>query len=205
MTNCPKVGQNLTWDKLTRHCINKLDFKRKHTEFETYKCKHISMYLLQSPCYCVIFCVWNFVKKEIKSKYHATAIKLRLQIKKYGHVPPVINVWTKYGESRMHDKEKTDLIMKTWHKETMKMRSFPRWFLYLIDVSCTTLGSTFQMGCTQQHRNRVLCRVDPVGGAPGARPPLKLEKIWFFGVKSWFFTRNTPKSFAPPSARHNFF
>ena len=33
------------------------------------------------------------------------------------------------------------------------------------------------------------------GGAPGARPPpLKLEKIWFFGVKSWFFTRNTPKN-----------
>ena len=28
--------------------------------------------------------------------------------------------------------------------------------------------------------------------------PLKLEKIWFFGVKSWFFTRNTPKIFAPP-------
>ena len=38
------------------------------------------------------------------------------------------------------------------------------------------------------------------GVAPGARPPLKLEKIWFFGVKSWFFTRNTPKIFAPPSA-----
>jgi hypothetical protein len=32
-----------------------------------------------------------------------------------------------------------------------------------------------------------------------------LEKIWFFGVKSWFFTRNTPKLFAPPSARRNFF
>ena len=29
---------------------------------------------------------------------------------------------------------------------------------------------------------------------------LKLEKIWFFCVKSWFFTRNTPKMFAPPSA-----
>jgi hypothetical protein len=27
-----------------------------------------------------------------------------------------------------------------------------------------------------------------------------LEKIWFFGVKSWFFTRNTPKIFALPSA-----
>jgi hypothetical protein len=24
--------------------------------------------------------------------------------------------------------------------------------------------------------------------------------IWLFGVKSWFFTRNTPKHFAPPSA-----
>ena len=45
------------------------------------------------------------------------------------------------------------------------------------------------------------------GGAPGALPPppLKLENIWFFGVKSWFFTRNTPKIFAPPSARRNFF
>ena len=36
-------------------------------------------------------------------------------------------------------------------------------------------------------------------------PPLNLEKIWFFGVKSWFFTRNTPKIFPPPSARRNFF
>ena len=36
-------------------------------------------------------------------------------------------------------------------------------------------------------------------GAP-PRAPLKLEKIWFFGVKSWFFTRNTPTIFAPPSA-----
>jgi hypothetical protein len=42
------------------------------------------------------------------------------------------------------------------------------------------------------------------GGAPGARPP-KIGKIWFFGVKSWFFTRNTPNIFAPPSARRNFF
>jgi hypothetical protein len=34
---------------------------------------------------------------------------------------------------------------------------------------------------------------------------LKLEKYDFFGVKSWFSTRNTPKIFAPPSARRNFF
>ena len=44
------------------------------------------------------------------------------------------------------------------------------------------------------------------GCAPGAPPPpLKLEKIWIFGVKSWFFTRNTPTIFALPSARRNFF
>jgi hypothetical protein len=35
--------------------------------------------------------------------------------------------------------------------------------------------------------------------------PSAIEKIWFFGVKSWFFTRNIPKIFAPPSARRNFF
>jgi hypothetical protein len=29
--------------------------------------------------------------------------------------------------------------------------------------------------------------------------------IWFFGIKSWFFTRNAKKYFAPPSARRNFF
>jgi hypothetical protein len=38
-----------------------------------------------------------------------------------------------------------------------------------------------------------------------APPPLKLKKIRFFGVKSWFFTRNTPKIFAPPFARRNCF
>ena len=43
---------------------------------------------------------------------------------------------------------------------------------------------------------------DP-GGGGGA--PLKFEKIWFFGVESWFFTRNTPTNFAPPSARRKFF
>ena len=42
------------------------------------------------------------------------------------------------------------------------------------------------------------------GADPGV-PPLKLEKIRFFGIKSWFFTRNTPKMFVSPSARHNFF
>ena len=31
-------------------------------------------------------------------------------------------------------------------------------------------------------------------------PGADLEKIWFFGVKSWFFTRNTPNIFTPPFA-----
>ena len=31
------------------------------------------------------------------------------------------------------------------------------------------------------------------------------KKYDFFGVKSWFFTRNSPTIFAPPSARRNFF
>jgi hypothetical protein len=44
----------------------------------------------------------------------------------------------------------------------------------------------------------VIFRGGSRGGAPGARPPLKLEKIRFLGVKSWFFTRNTPQILAPP-------
>jgi hypothetical protein len=40
---------------------------------------------------------------------------------------------------------------------------------------------------------------NPGADTGGGARPLKLEKIWFFGVKSWFFTRNTPKfSRLPP-------
>jgi hypothetical protein len=45
-----------------------------------------------------------------------------------------------------------------------------------------------------------------VGGAHPAPPPPKIGKnMIFFGVKSWFFTRNTRTIFAPPSARRKFF
>jgi hypothetical protein len=37
------------------------------------------------------------------------------------------------------------------------------------------------------------------------RLPPSLEKIWIFGVKSWFFTRNIPIIFASPSVRRIFF
>ena len=40
---------------------------------------------------------------------------------------------------------------------------------------------------------------------PPPPPPPKIGKNIIFCVKSWFFTRNTPKMFAPPSARRNFF
>ena len=36
---------------------------------------------------------------------------------------------------------------------------------------------------------------DPEGGAPGARPPLKLEKIWFFLRKIVIFHTKYPKTF----------
>ena len=42
------------------------------------------------------------------------------------------------------------------------------------------------------------------GADPGGTPP-KIGKNMIFGVQSWFFTRNTPKMFAPSSARRNFF
>ena len=42
------------------------------------------------------------------------------------------------------------------------------------------------------------------GRTPGA-PPLKLEKIWFFGVRIMIFHTKYPKIFAPPSARYNIF
>ena len=60
----------------------------------------------------------------------------------------------------------------------------------------------FLLKCLYQAR-KVSTGVDP-GVAHPARASLKLEKIWSFGVKSWFFTRNTPTIVAPPSARCNF-
>ena len=43
------------------------------------------------------------------------------------------------------------------------------------------------------------CFIRPGADPGGGGPPLKLEKKIFFGVKLWFFTRNTPKMFTPPS------
>ena len=98
-----------------------------------------------------------------------------------------------------------------------------------------TLSHNHVVSITPRHARGSNSGVDPGGGAaPGARPPppkigknmifwrkivifhtkypknfraslRNWKKIWFFGVKSWFFTRNNPKNFVPPSARRNFF
>ena len=41
-------------------------------------------------------------------------------------------------------------------------------------------------------RATLYIRGGSMGGRTRRAPPLKLGKIWFFGVKSWFFKRNTP-------------
>ena len=55
------------------------------------------------------------------------------------------------------------------------------------------------LGRTKREVVQMCAGADP-GGRTRRAPPLKLEKIWFVCVKSWFFTRNTSKMFAPPSA-----
>ena len=44
-----------------------------------------------------------------------------------------------------------------------------------------------------------------IQGGGGGATPLKLKKKKKIGVKSSFFTRNTKKKIAPPSALRNFF
>jgi hypothetical protein len=71
------------------------------------------------------------------------------------------------------------------------------------------ISQNFTKILVENCRIRLYIRGGSSGGGRGGRtrpaPPLKLDKIWFFGVKSWFFTRNIPNIFAPPSARRNVF
>ena len=71
-------------------------------------------------------------------------------------------------------------------------------------LSFLIIGSTIQYSYGREKNNEYPVHIRG-GSRGGGVHPLKLEKNWFFGVKSWFFTRNTPKIFAPPSARRNFF
>ena len=69
-------------------------------------------------------------------------------------------------------------------------------FRFFIEGRVDGVGGWF---CNPQLLNQVRIQ----GGAPGALPP-KIGKDMISCVKWWFFTRNTPKIFAPPSARRNF-
>ena len=61
------------------------------------------------------------------------------------------------------------------------------------------IGGIMVRLCAWSVVDRGVAGVDPAGRTRRAPPPLKLEKIWFFYVKSWFFTRNTPNfSRLPP-------
>ena len=56
------------------------------------------------------------------------------------------------------------------------------------------IGGTLSMGLSGYNTYSLTMNYSGQGRIHGGGP-LKLEKIWFFGVKSWFFTRNTPKIF----------
>ena len=66
------------------------------------------------------------------------------------------------------------------------------------DYGPTVTKRTITSGviCTQQ----VDSGDDSGRGRTRRAPPKKWKKYDFFGVKSWFFTRNTPNIFAPSSA-----
>jgi hypothetical protein len=95
------------------------------------------------------------------------------------------------------------LFSSIWFKNNISIPSFSHWE-NLFRFKRFILKSFIMIIRGARLRNQpTTCRGGSRGGgAPGAHPPppLKLEKIWFFGVKSWFFTRNTQKTFAPPSA-----
>ena len=62
-------------------------------------------------------------KNKNKLMYHETEINLSWHMHEYAHAPSIINVWIKYGYSRLHGNRETKLITKTWRHKSMKMRS----------------------------------------------------------------------------------
>ena len=70
---------------------------------------------------------------------------------------------------------------------------------------CYQCRSPLKVVSSNLAQSEVYSRGGSRWGVHPARAPLKLEKIWFFCVKSWFFTRNTQNILAPPFARRNFF
>ena len=59
--------------------------------------------------------------ENFKSVDHENEVKVRWQMPSW-YVPSIINVWTKYGEPRLYGHEETDLIPKTWSKNSKVSR-----------------------------------------------------------------------------------
>ena len=80
--------------------------------------------------------------------------------------------------------------VRKWNPESFSNFSCPIVEVITFDTRLT-LYFRQRKGTIQ---GRSICRYNCRGGSRGRtrRAPLKLKKIWFFGVKSWFFTRNTP-------------
>ena len=73
-------------------------------------------------------------------------------------------------------------------------------------LACTK--QTIPMSTVNFVKKKKLTDQNKMQTPPPPPPPPPGKKILFFGAKSWFFTRNTPKMFAPPSAigkKYDFF
>jgi hypothetical protein len=74
-------------------------------------------------------------------------------------------------------------------------KSFQKMFTIVVNYHTITIASA----------PLTVYEIRTQGRIQGGGAPLKLEKIWIFGVNPWFFTRNTQTFFAPPSVRRNIF
>ena len=87
---------------------------------------------------------------------------------------------------------------------------------WVLNISLTVVSLKFIFKIEVSNQGRIQRGAHPARATPPPPPPPRntphifappsaIGKIWFFCVKSWFFTRSIPKMLAPPSARRNFF
>ena len=113
-------------------------------------------------------------------------------------------------------------LIKDLYSITIQILALMNWYLYCVYCLWIILGAKtlwyivfiwsillprYNGTLRSSQLHGMVAGADSGGGGGRTRraPPPKLVKICFFGVKSWFFTWNTPNIFAPPSARRNVF
>ena len=139
MLSFERILREQTWPayypfKILNWFNNQYDLK-SHTE--TNKCKHKFMSRLPLQVVCE-FCqkikyikvVWQYGETDLKfwtwklltkSVDFENEVKVRWHMSSW-HIPTIIKVWTKYGQSRLHGNMETDPILKTWHKMNQVIR-----------------------------------------------------------------------------------